>query len=145
LKGKVQFSSIEVTWIIHATEDEEKVMKKIVSLFPLSIERIKSSKLWGHFRNPVILYKIKLSGADADEFAHILFSSLGVTDKKKLEYDLPKYVDKDGLLYFRISKQLLFENKIAISETDVMRIKLKPKSSFRPHDDDLSFYRGLLR
>lgn len=130
--------------MIHATEDEGRVIKRMVSLLPLSEERIKSSKLKGHFGNPVLLYKAKLTGAEVDKFVQALFSSLSAGDRKKLEYELPKHLDEHGALYLRISKQLLFENKIATSETDVIRIKLKLKGSFKPHEK-LSYYRRLLR
>lgn len=144
LNGKMNFSSIEVAWMIHATEDEGRVIKRMVSLFPLSEENIKSSKLKGHFGNPVLLYKVRLTGAEADKFAQTLFSSINVGDRKKIRYELPKHLDEHGSLYVRISKQLLFENKIATSETDIIRIKLKLKGSFKPHEK-LSYYRRLLK
>ncbi|MCP8322357.1 MAG: hypothetical protein H3Z52_15680, partial [archaeon] len=48
------FSSIEITWMIHATEDGEKVVKKMVELLPLSDDDIKSFNLEGHFGNPIL-------------------------------------------------------------------------------------------
>jgi len=144
LKWKIDFLTIEVDWIIHATEDEEKVNKRITSFFPLSERYIKSLKSRGHFGNPIILCKVKLSGSESDEFLRILFSSFKADDKKKLEYELLKHLDENGAFYIRISKQLLFENKISISETDVIRIKLKPKSSLKLNEK-LSFYRRLLK
>jgi len=140
----MKFSSIEITWMIHATEDREKVVKKMVEFFPLSYNDVKSFNLEGHFGNPILLYKARLTGDKAGKFVQALFSSLSDIDKKILERELSKYLDEHGTFYIRIDKQLLCEGKIGISEKDSMRIKLKPKSGSKLHDK-LSYYRGLLR
>ncbi|MCP8315552.1 MAG: hypothetical protein H3Z51_01630 [archaeon] len=139
----MKLSSIEITWMTHATEDGEKVVKKMVEFFPLSYDHIKSFNLEGHFGNPILLYKARLTGAEAGKFIHTLFSSLSDIDKKILEHELSKHLDEHGAFYIRIDKQLLCEGKIGISEKDAIRIKLKPKGGLKLHEK-LSYYRGLL-
>lgn len=140
----MRFSSVEITWMIHATEDGEKVVKKIVELFPLSIDDIENFNLEGHFGNPIIIYKARLADDKVGKFIQSLFSSLGDMDKKILERDLFKHLDKHGAFYIRIDKQSLCEGKVCLSEKDAIRIKLKPKNGLK-FDDKLSYYRGLLK
>ncbi|MCP8315224.1 MAG: hypothetical protein H3Z53_12775 [archaeon] len=137
-------SSIEITWMIHATEDGEKVVKKMGEFLPLSGDDIKSFNLEGHFGNPILLYKARLTGAKANKFVDTLFSSLSDIEKKMLERELSKHLDEYGALYIRIDKQLLCEGKISLSEKDAIRIKLKPRSGLKLHEK-FSYYRGLLR
>jgi len=139
----MKFSSVEITWMIHATEDGEKVVKKMLELFPLSYDNMKSFNLEGHFGNPVLLYKARLTGDKASKFVDTLFSSLRDIDKKVLESELSEHLDEHGDFYIRIDKQLLCEGKIGLSEKDAIRIKLKSKSNSKLHDK-LSYYRGLL-
>jgi len=136
--------SIEITWMIHVTEDGEKVVKKMVELLSLSDDNIKSSNLEGHFGNPILLYKARLIGPEANKFVHTLFSSLSDIEKEMLEHDLSKHLDEYGALYIRIDKQLLCEGKISLSEKGAIRIKLKPKSGLKLHEK-FSYYRGLLK
>ncbi|MEM3383605.1 MAG: RNA-binding domain-containing protein [Nitrososphaerales archaeon] len=140
----MEFSLIEITWMIHATEDGEKVVKKMIELFPLSIDDIKYSNLEGHFGNPLIIYKIRLTGSKVDEFVQSLFSFIKDVDKKILERELPKHLDKCGAFYIRIDKQLLCKGKIALSEKDAIRIKLKPKNNLN-FNEKLLHYRRLLK
>jgi RNA binding exosome subunit len=140
----MKFSSVEITWMIHATEDGEKVVKKMVELFPLSVSDIKSSNLEGHFGNPIIVYKAILTGDKVNNFVQSLFSSISDIDKKVLERELFKHLDEHGDFYIRIDKQLLCEGKIGLSEKDAIRIRLKPKSGLK-FDEKLSYYRGLLK
>ncbi|MEM2955708.1 MAG: RNA-binding domain-containing protein [Nitrososphaerales archaeon] len=140
----MEFSSIEITWMIHATEEGEKVVKKIVELLHLSNYDVKSFNLEGHFGNPILLYKARLIGAEASKFVHVLFSSLSDTDKKILERELSKHLDEHGAFYIRIDKQLLCEGKIELSEKDAIKIKLKPKNGLK-FDEKVSHYRGLLK
>jgi len=140
----MKFSSIEITWMIHATEDGEKVVKKMVELLPLSSDDIKSSNLEGHFGNPILLYKARLTDAKASKFVNALFSSLNDTDKKVLESEISKHMDEHGIFYIRIDKQLLCKGGIGIPDKDAIRIRLKPKGGLKPHDR-LSYYGGLLK
>ncbi|MEM3437727.1 MAG: RNA-binding domain-containing protein [Nitrososphaerales archaeon] len=140
----MKFSLVEITWMIHATEDGEKVVKKMIELFPLSIDDIESFSLEGHFGNPILIYKVRLTGDKVDEFVQSLFSSINDVDKKILERELPKYLDKHGVFYIRIDKQFLCEGKILLSEKDAIRIKLKPKNNLK-FNEKLSYYRRLLR
>ncbi len=142
--GEMKFSSIEITWMIHATEDGKKVVDKMLELFPLNHDEIKSLDLEGHFGNPILLYKARLIGDRAGEFVQALFSSLSDLDKVILEREVSEHLDEHGAFYIRIDKQLLCEGKIGLSEKEAIRIKLKPKIGSKLHDR-LSYWRGLLK
>ncbi|MGQ9719504.1 MAG: RNA-binding domain-containing protein [Nitrososphaerales archaeon] len=140
----MKFSSIEITWLVHATENGDRIIKNLVELFPLSKDSIESYDLKGHFGNPILFHRARLTNDEADKFVYSLFSSLSDVDKKVLDLELSKYLDEHGALYIRINKQSLCEGKVGMSEVDAIRIRLKPRSGLKFHEK-LQYYRGLLR
>jgi hypothetical protein len=140
----MKFSSIEVTWLVHATENGDRIINNLVELFSLSKDRIESYDLKGHFGNPILFHRARLTGDEVDKFVYSLFSSLSDVDKKLLDLELSKHLDEYGALYIRIDKQSLCEGKVSISEVDAIRIRLKPRSGLKLHEK-LEYYRVLLR
>ena len=140
----MKFSSIEITWLVHATENGDRITNNLVELFSLSKDRIESYDLEGHFGNPILFHRARLTGDEVDKFVYSLFSSLSDVDKKLLDLELSKHLDEYGALYIRIDKQSLCEGKVSISEVDAIRIRLKPRSGLKPHEK-LEYYRVLLR
>ena len=63
----------------------------------------------------------------ADEFARYFFSRLPDADQRVLRRDLPRYLDGHGNLYVRIGKQQLFDGVVTLSESDVLKLRFKPK------------------
>lgn len=137
-------SSAEISFIIHATEDEEKVLENVMKKLSIPKEIFKVRKMEGHFGNPIHLYYAKLSGNNAENFAKQLFLSLNNIDKNLMKLELWKYVDEHGSLYLRIDKQTLFEDKgkLRLAQEDAVRVKLKAKHKF---GDMLFEYRDLLK
>lgn len=138
-----KFSSAEIEWFIHATEDEKKVAKRIVELFSLNEGIIERSNLEGHFGNPILLCKIRLIGVEADRFAFTLFSSMSKIDRQKIIDELVKHLDEHGIFYLRIDKQNIFESRVALSESEVFRVRLKPRKSLKT-TEKISLYRRFL-
>ncbi|MDW8045141.1 MAG: RNA-binding domain-containing protein [Nitrososphaerota archaeon] len=125
----MKISSIEISFIVHATEDEEKVLESIVKRLSIPREIFKVRRMEGHFGNPIQFYHARLTGNEADRFAERLFPSLDDIDKDLMRIELKKYIDEHGNLYLRIDKQTFFDEKgkLRLSQEDAVRIKLKFK------------------
>jgi RNA binding exosome subunit len=111
---------------VHATEDKERVMKALMELFPSDVRSrvsIEEERLEGHYGNPIIKIVARVVGEDAVRtFRHIL-SRLSRIDREALRGTLEDRVDKEGTLYFRLSKQEAYLGGLTVYEADdVIRV-----------------------
>lgn len=114
-----------------------------MELLSLKEDAITFTKLEGHYRNPIWLYRVRLTGSSADELAQHLFTLMVDGDRLLILQEFDKHIDEHGNLFIRIDKQLLCKGQVSPSEGNAMKVKLKPKSILRPAEK-LSLYRRLL-
>ncbi len=125
---KSALSSIELSFFLHATEDEERFLNTIFKVLQLPNAEFEKCKMEGHFGNPILSFQIHLSGKDADEFAKGIANLLDRHEKDRILLNLASHIDKRGALYIRIDKQSLFSEKLVQSQVDAVRIKFKIRS-----------------
>jgi len=118
-------TSAEIKFLIQATEDEEKITKKISEVLKIPLEKFEKSLLEGHFGNPITAFRIHLRGEIADNLARGLLILFLEDEKKKLQSEMLNHIDKHGSLYLRIDKQSIFSNWLAQSSMDPVRVKMK--------------------
>ena len=137
--------ALEISFLIHATEDRERVLNLVSSFMNADKEGFEVEKLLGHWRNQIDMVKGKLEGELARNVATNILSSLEPYDRKKMLYSLGTYIDDKGILHLRLDKQKICERKIELSDVDSIKIKFKPKLFFsRIKQDYIHEYRRLL-
>jgi len=121
---------------VHATESEEKVKGILLQLLPKGA-KIESTRLKGHFGNPIVCLDAHLSETDALEFWKKILSSLSL-DSDGLLRTLEGRVE-ESCLYLRLDKQLAAEGKFSLTDSgDAIHIKLRlggPPSSTDERSD----------
>jgi len=119
-------SSGELSIIIHATEDLDKVLRSIRNMFMLDLERLRIQRndLSGHFGNPLTYIKIKLDREATKKVVETLFKKMSPVDKETLIRNLDEYIHKRKL-YIRLDKQLFCSGELSLGETDAIRIVIK--------------------
>ena len=137
-----EVQSVEVSCLIHATEDEERVVRQIQALLSIT-EGPDSTSLEGHFGNRILHVRWHLIGDEAWACFQSLLGLLGKTGRDELETRISEHLDEHRALYVRLSKQALMNGEGVISETDPVRIRIKPRS-FTIGGDTESFYTRLL-
>src|ERR671930_2587656 len=142
-EGNVKFSAAELNLVLHATEDEEKVLKSIQDVLLIPAERFSSQPSEGHYKNKISLLKAVLSSQEASDLALRIMSLLNSIDREQLSRNLHEYSDERGNLYLRLDKQRVCQGKVSLSEIDAIRIRFKPVKRYRP-SGNLESYRGLL-
>ncbi len=142
-EGNPKFSAAELNLVIHATEDEWKVLHSIQGILLVPSERFISSPFEGHFKNKILLLKAVISSHEAGDLAHRIISLLNSVDREQLYRNLQEYSDEKGNLYLRLDKQKLCQNKVSLSDTDSIRIRFRPVKRYRPAGN-IENYRGLL-
>ena len=118
-------NQIEVTVevIIHATEDRKKILDSIFELFEIKEEEFTEERLVGHFENPILLLKTKLTKKRAQEFIHKIISKISKVQIKEFFDNIDMHFEGSSL-FLRIGKQDIIRKTINIQQNDAMKIKI---------------------
>ncbi len=137
-------SSIEIKFLVQATEDEDKIINKISKTLQIPIEKFEKITLEGHFGNPIKFFRVHISGKNADFIANGIMNLLKKEWKKKLQLEIMNHIDEHGSLFIRIDKQSFFNDKLTQSSVDAVRVKIKPR--FRePLPKIIIMYKSLIK
>jgi RNA binding exosome subunit len=133
--------SLEVSYFIQMTEDEEKVRKAVSALlggeFPEEREKAE-----GHFGNAIVWVRIHLTGDEAETALRRIVSRMEREDREAVLSGLRGMLDEHGALYIRLSKQvLLMRGSAVLASSDPVRVKVKPRSYVMKRDPE-GFYSG---
>ena len=129
LKGRRLFSYVEVSCIIHATEELEKVLVAVKNVFPAEdAEEINFEQkiLSGFYKNPITMLKAVITEKrKVVVFMRRFLEMLEPDDRALLSSEFRSYVDSAGNLYLRVNKQEAFRGKMRLNSVDSIRIKIK--------------------
>ena len=114
---------IRIDLILHATENENKVLEELESVFHIEQKNFQIEQVPGHFNNPILLISSKLKKKSAVDFVKIFFSKMKKEDFHEIFDNVDKYVTSSGLS-LRISKQKLVSKIITISKEDAIKISI---------------------
>ena len=136
-----QVQSLEVSYFLQMTEDEEKVLKAVAVLVgDVPPERQEAE---GHFGNAIIWVRHHLTGGDAESAFKKIVSRMDGDERRVVLGELPSLLDEHNALYIRLSKQVLVMNGNAVlASSDPIRVKVKPRS-FMIKGDPVAFYTRL--
>ena len=114
---------VKIKSILHATENESKVLEKLEDVFHIEQKNFQIEEIPGHFNNPILLISSKLKKRSAEKFVSMFFSSLKKTDFQEIFNNVEDYVTSSGLS-LRISKQKLISGVLTISKEDTIKINI---------------------
>lgn len=139
----LKFSAAEIDVLLHATEDEGRVLQLLEDVLSVPRDRFSASPSEGHYKNKIILLKATMASREAGDLAVKIMSLLNSADREHLRDSLDEYSDEKGNLYLRLDKQRICQGKVSLSEIDAVRIKFKPIRRYKP-SGNIESYRGLL-
>jgi RNA binding exosome subunit len=128
------YSSVEISVLIHATENENKVISTIFDFIeqPRELVSVETLKTDGHWKNPILRYRISVN-ADVDKIFYKMFNNLV---ESYGEDDVQKYVENNTerkrAFYARLDKQKLCLGRAILSDRDSVRFVFKKPSKFKP-------------
>lgn len=132
-KSGLTFASVDLSFHVHATEDEERVFRTVTEALTIPVGSVGKTLVEGHYGNPIIVFRGRLHAEEANRFAQGLLGRLTEEDRKDIVAKLESHLDEHDAFYLRLSKQLLLAGQVKVSNEDPVRIKLKPKIRFH-HD-----------
>ena len=124
-RGEIQ--AVEVSCFVQATEDEGRLRDAITSSLAIG-EGPEEERLEGHFGNHILVLSWHLTGERASASFRALVSLLGRDGRREILRELEAYLDERGALYVRLNKQTLVKGIATTSQSDPVRIRIKPRS-----------------
>jgi RNA binding exosome subunit len=140
LKGPIQ--SVEVTYLIHATEDKDRVDSAVKELVSTQAEPV-AEEMEGHFGNKIVRVRFHLTGDDAASAFEGIVRHLPPGLKSELEREMGAHLDEHSALFLRLDKQRLVSGVLEAGSPDPIRVKVKPRR-FLIKGDAREFYLKLL-
>ncbi len=141
VKEELKGFSIEISFLVHATEDEKKLFDIIKSSFNLYPEIFTKTVFEGHYGNPIYKYTAYIKGNLAQHVLKTIFERLDVIDKDNLAKDIGERIDEHKNLYLRIEKSSLFKKFFRLGTSNVIYLKLIPKNKV---GNIKNFYKNLI-
>jgi RNA-binding protein len=139
----IRFSSAEINIVVHATEDENKILHSLFDVLSIPYEKFSYSFSEGHWGNKILVLTATIDGQVAKDLILKIISLLNSIDRYHLSNFFDKYVDEKGNLYIRLDKQRICKGRISLSERDSIRIRFRPVRRYKP-SSNLQNYRVLL-
>src|SRR5712691_12858125 len=133
----VNFSAAEISIIVHATEEKDKILEHLNSTLGVSPASFSIGFVEGHWGNKIVLLTSILSKNEANSLYVKIKSCLPDTDVALLS-NLSDFYDEKGNLYIRLDKQRVCRGKVSLSEEDSVRIKFKPILTHEPRKSTLN-------
>jgi RNA binding exosome subunit len=138
-----EVQSLEVSYFLRATEDEEKVRRAVAGLlggeFPAERQVAE-----GHHGNMIVWIRHHFTGDQAEAAFREMVVHLGDDEKRAILGGLSSALDEHNALYIRLSKQVLvMKGDAVLANSDPIRVKVKPRS-YLLKGDPAGFYARLL-
>jgi RNA binding exosome subunit len=126
----MEFSSVTISFFIHSTEDEERLMNLVLDKLGVDPSEISGEKITGYFGNEILSVRVHVIGPRARTVAGHILKQLSRTAKEYIRTEIEKSLDEHDSLYLRLNRQSLQGPLMSLSDEEPIRIKLKPKSRF---------------
>ena len=139
----IRFSSAEINIVVHATENENKILHSLYDVLSIPAEKFSCSVSEGHWGNKILTLTATIDSQGAKDLILKIMSLLNSLDRYHLSNFFDKYVDEKGNLYIRLDKQRICKGRISLSESDSIRIRFRPVRRYKP-SSNLQNYRVLL-
>lgn len=124
MKGPIQ--SVEVSYIVHATEDGAKIARAVSSLIGIDAEP-EAEALQGHFGNEIVRANLHLTGEEAQAAFRRVVGAMPGALREELLAELGTFLDEHSSLFLRFDKQSLVSGAVALGKVDPVRLKVKPR------------------
>ncbi|MDG6901057.1 MAG: hypothetical protein JRM80_03765 [Nitrososphaerota archaeon] len=121
-----QIQSLEVSYLVHATEDPEKIGSAVTSILG-AVGEPEVDEMEGHFGNTIVRVSHHLTGEDAARAFTMLASRMEPGLKGRLRDELGLHLDEHYALYLRLDKQRMMAGKLELTDADPVRLRVKPR------------------
>ncbi|MDG7022163.1 MAG: hypothetical protein JRN07_02045 [Nitrososphaerota archaeon] len=138
-----EVQSLEVSYFVYMTEDEERIRAALVSLLGAQLQE-ERQEAEGHFGNRIVWVRLRAVGEDASAALAMIVSRMSQEERRAVLGDLGASLDEHNALYIRLSKQAVVARGDAVlAPSDPVRVRVKPRAHLMK-GDPARFYSRLL-
>ena len=118
--------SAQISTILHATEDPDRVKRALDHVCPRSLFEPKTEerKLKGHYGNEIVTVTLNVQARFANSFFQRLMTSLRSSDRAVILHDFESRLDPDGNLHLRLDKQESLRQNFSLKDQDPIKIQV---------------------
>ena len=138
------FSTVDISVIVHATEDENKILESLSTILCIHPNKFRHMESIGHWGNRIILTTGRLESAEANTLIKKILNSLNSMERGRLSNSLQSFIDEKRNLYLRLDKQRICQKRISLAESDSVRLRFRPTRRFKMNRNQGYLERGLL-
>ena len=138
------FSAVDISVIIHATEDKNKVLESLSTILCVHPNKFRHTESIGHWGNRILLITGRLESTEANKLIQKILDSLNSMEREQLSNSFHSFIDEKGNLYLRLDKQRVCQKRISLSESDSVRFRFRPTRRFKMDRNQGYLERGLL-
>jgi RNA-binding protein len=122
----IEVVSGKISAIVHATEDVDRVLRALSSVFPQRSlpSQVETRRLHGHYGNEIRMVDLSIRGAPARSLLEYLWKSLPSFDRASILDALEKHLDSSGGLHLRLDKEEVFRGILRLKDQDPIKIQL---------------------
>jgi RNA binding exosome subunit len=117
--------SVEVSYLVHATEDGEKVAEAVARALGGGSEPVIEA-LEGHHGNPISKVTFQIEGEASDRAAASILSAIPSAVRRPIADEIELHLDEHGALYIRLDKQSVVLGRPALGDANPVRVRIKP-------------------
>ncbi len=114
---------ITIDLIVHATEDITKFFKSFNEMFELEEKLFSISNVTGHFENPIMIIRAKITKKPAIRFLANFLKILSGSQKMKIIQEIEERTE-NSTLHIRFDKQEFVQGRIAFIEKEAIKLKI---------------------
>ena len=123
----MDFSSVTISFFVHSTEDEDRILKLVEDIFGIENTEIIREKISGHFGNQITVIRAHIIGQRAQIVAHRIVVALSSEARASIHGEITRSLDEHDSLYLRLDRQSFEDRTLSVSDEEPIRVKLKPK------------------
>ena len=124
---KSAIQALDVSFILHATEDADRVSAAVRGLVGEGAA-FEQEELEGHFGNSIRKLSLHLHGEEAARAFSRVTERMPDGLRRSVAEDIDGLVDEHSSLYLRFDKQRLVHGEVAAGYDDAVRLKIKPRA-----------------
>ncbi|MDG6928913.1 MAG: hypothetical protein JRN39_03200 [Nitrososphaerota archaeon] len=130
MKGGVR--SAEVTFHIHATEDDGKILRALAQELGLDPLKVTRTAAEGHFGNPIAVCGVSVDGEEGETLLRTVLAKLGPGDLEELRSAPAGRLEEGKFFHVRLDKQAMVMGGVKLGYADPVKLRFRLAAGVSP-------------
>ena len=133
---------VEVSYLVHSTEDAEKIAVAVSQVMGVR-GVVTGTSMDGHYGNRIALVGCRADGEEAASILKRVSEIMPKALRARLAEEMDDMVDEHSTLYLRFDKQALVLGRLEAGGNETVRVRVRP-GGYLPRENARDFHLRLL-